>query len=204
MDKLDSVIPQHETLINKPDKDLIYARKYWEKPDRGYEDFANMMNGVVVGAKNGMLSLVANPATEDGKELISAYRRLGNAIGIDLKQFSFNPKTEISHALVYEGDDSIPEVVHAEKDRDYAIRLLIEDKDRDAFFKAMKSSLKETLSRGDNIFVQLIGGDKPGELSEDSKARLSARRVLYKAFGYNVGQWDVRLKSGTAILNIER
>jgi len=32
MDKLDSVIPQHETLINKPDKDLIYARKYWEKP----------------------------------------------------------------------------------------------------------------------------------------------------------------------------
>jgi hypothetical protein len=177
-------------------EDLLYAQKYWKQPNRTVQDFLGMFDALENNARHGEIAISVDLHTEEGKQLLSAYRRLGQAIGIDVGQF--RRVGDKSVAPIKEGDSRLQQVQEGLSDRaNTKIYWSKYASDKPTYFKSLSIGVRDGIDH--NSIVAFIGGDTPGTLDEKSRAVLSAKRVLTRAFGYMAGKYDIYFRSGTAV-----
>jgi len=143
----------------------------------------------------GTIAMPADPYSEEGKQILSAHRRLGQAIGIEVGQFKRVGGQAV--ATIKEGDPRLQQVQEGRRDRINA-RIYWQKfaPDRQTYFESMSVGIRASIDM--NGIYAFIGSDNQNQLDEKTKATLSAKRVLARAFGFKIGKFDLHHNSGTA------
>jgi hypothetical protein len=161
-----------------------------------------MFESLEAGIKNKTVIVNTEPNTEEGRQLLSAYRRLGLALGMDVGQFKRMVAQSV--APVQEGDPRLRSVQQGLRDREYTAmywRKYASDSPQE-YFVGMRDAIHE--GEKTNTLMRLIYAPTGNNPDEKSKAMLSARRVLARSFGYLVGSYDIHGQSGTAIAPLKK
>lgn len=191
-----SNIDNKNIVQNSEEKDIIYARKYWENPQRTPRDFFEMLETLENSVDIKTLEVNTDLATKTGKQLLSAYRRLGTSLGYSMGEFKKNNDKSI--CTIDEGDPNNTHVQQGQKDREYMKIYWSKyaKDDPDTFFSGIKSAIDENENNTLSTFA-----DKNDEYL---LARLSTFRVMSRAFGIKVGNYTFSPRAGTAIAPIKK
>lgn len=181
------------------DKDREYAMKFWSK-ERPEAVFGEMINTLEKADGEGKLQIDIKGYTKDTKEelgqLLSAHRRLGAALGMELDQFKVDYTNGYAVSRTLPSQDQ--NLLAARKDREYGVPFIRKSLETPGLLNVMMSNIKSSEEGG--VIYTFAGGP----LEEKDKAKLSALRVMGRAMGYKVGKWEMFPKAGTAGVKITR
>lgn len=166
-------------------QDIEYSRKFWGQPGRTAQEFLTMFEELETGVRIKSITINADPRTEEGKQILAAYKRLGHAMGLNVGEFK--RMAAQSGAKVLEGDPSLHQVQQRAQDREFANLYWKKytSSNWESDFQSFRSGIEDASHSG--LLYKYIGLDAQGALSEKSKAMLSAKRVLARALGFSVG-----------------
>jgi hypothetical protein len=190
------VIDNKNIIQDIEQRDIVYARKYWKDPQRKPSDFFNMLQTIEESSEIQLVRIKADTSNENDRQLLSAYRRLGKAMGYSFGEFKKDGEDSICQ--IQEGDINNTQVQQGQKDREY-MKLFwtkyVSNKPELYF-----TSLKAGIEGDDSGLYQFIGIDADTKtLAEDSRAKLSTIRIMTRAFGQQVGNFKISEHSGTAV-----
>ena len=181
-------------------RDIAYAREYWKNPQRTPSDFFNMLQTIEESSEKKLIKIKADPSSESGRQLLSAYRRLGKAMGYSFGQFKRDGDNSVCQ--IQEGDINNSQVQQAQKDREYM--KLFWTKYTSNKPELYFTGLKAGINGNDPGLYQFIGiGETSKTLDEDSRAKLSTVRIMARAFGLQVGSFKISENAGTAVAKIK-